>query len=193
MNRCNSQFFPPASLSPGKDQAHLAKLFNEYFVNIASSLKEPILTSDNEILNNYVQTRVPSISEFSIPFLSNLNVNKSTGLDNIGPKILKLSANILAPSLMYIVNKSITVGEFSCLWKEAKVKPLFKSGAKDEINNYRPIFILPTVSKLIKKWVDSQFFKYLDNFNLLHKSRSRFRPKHSTESALILMIELIPG
>ena len=101
------------------NEPDLAELFNEYFVNIASSLKEPILTSDNEILNNYVQTRVPSNSEFSIPltnitfvrqFLSNLNVNKSTGLDNIGPKILKLSANILAPSLMYIVNKSITVG-----------------------------------------------------------------------------------
>ena len=101
--------------------------------------------------------------------------------DNIGPKILKLSANI--------VNKSITVGEFPCLWKEAKVKPLFKSGAKDEINNYRPISVLPTFSKLIEKWVDSQFFKYLDNFNLLNKSQSGFRPKHSTESALILMID----
>lgn len=180
------------------NESDLAEMFNEYFTNIASSLKEPLLTSDNELLNNYVQTKVPSSSEFSIPltnitfvqkFLKNLNVNKSTGLDNIGPKILKLSANMLAPSLMYIVNKSITVGEFPCLWKEAKVKPLFKSGAKVEINNYRPISILPTVSKLIEKWVDSQFYNYLDNFNLLHKSQSGFRPKHSTESALILMID----
>ena len=112
-----------------------------------------------------------------------MNLNKSTGLDNIDPKILKLSANILAPSLMCIVNNSITVGEFLCLWKEAKVKPLFKSGAKDEINNYRAISILPTVSKLIEKWVDSH------NFNLLHKSQSGFRSKHFTESAQVLMID----
>ena len=138
------------------NESYLTQQFNEYFVNIASKLKEPILLSDNEIVNSYVQSKVPLNTEFSIPmtniifvrqFLSNLNSSKSAGLDNKGPRILKLSANILAPSLMFIVNKSITTGEFPCSWKEAKVKLLFKSGAKDDINNYRPISIIPTVSK----------------------------------------------
>ena len=75
------------------------------------------------------------------------------------------------------------------MWKEAKVKPLFKSGDKDDINNYRPISILPTISKLIEKWVDINFSLFLNNYELFHKSQSGFRAKHSTESALILMVD----
>ena len=57
---------------------------------------------------------------------------------------------------------SLITGKFPCSWKEAKVKPLFKTGAKDDKNNYRPVSILPTVSKLIEKWIESQFSKYLN-------------------------------
>ena len=72
-------------------------------------------------------------------FLSTLNISKSTPLDNIGPRILKISANIIVPSLVYIVNKSIISGPFPNILKEAKLKLLFKSGGKDDINNYRCI------------------------------------------------------
>ena len=180
------------------NQIDLTEIFNDYFVNIASKLKESPIQTDFAKLNNYVSAKVPSDTEFKIPmtthtfvkkFLSSLNVNKSTGLDNIGPKILKLSADVITPSILYIVNKSISISQFPDLWKEAKVKPLFKSGCKDDINNYRPISILPTVSKLIEKWVEMQFSQYLNEFNLLHKSQSGFRPRHLTESALILMVD----
>ena len=143
-------------------------------------------------------TKVPTTTKFNIPltnlifvrnFLSNLHINKSTGLDNIGPRILKLSANVLAPSLLFIVNKSLITGKFPCSWKEAKVKPLFKTGPKDDKNNCRPISILPTVSKLIEKWIESQFSKYLNEYNLLHQSQSGFRSKHSTEAAIVRMID----
>ena len=69
------------------------------------------------------------------------------------------------------------------------MKAMFKNGNKEEVNNYRPISILPTISKIIEKWVENQFSKYLNEFNLLHKTQSGFRLKHSTESALILMID----
>ena len=118
-------------------------------------------------------------------FLSLLNTNKSTGIDNIAPTILKLSANVITPSITFKVNKSIKSGEFSNACKEAKVKSLFKSGAKSDVNNHRPISFLPTISKLIEKWVNNQFVEYLNTFDLLHKSQSGFRPKYSTESALI--------
>ena len=180
------------------DDSDLTDVFNSYFVNVAANLKEPITPSNFEILDNYVKSKLPINTEFVNPpaneifvnkFLSDLNANKSTGIDNIGPKILKLSANVITPSLTFIINKSILSGEFPSLWKEAKVKPLYKAGAKDDVNNYRPISILPTLSKLIEKWVNSQFFEYLNAFDLLHKSQSGFRPKHSTESALTRMVD----
>ena len=148
------------------NESELTEIFNDYFVNIASTLKQPTIETDFEKLHNYVSTKVPCDTEFKIPltnqafiktFLSNLNVNKSTGLDTIGPKILKMSANVITPSILFIVNKSISLNQFPNIWKEAKVKPLFKSGSKDDINNYRPISILPTISKLIEKWVEKQF------------------------------------
>ena len=73
--------------------------------------------------------------------------------------------------------------------EKAIVKPLFKTGAKDDKNKYRPISILPTVSKLIDKWVKSQFSKYLKKYSLLRQSQSGFRSKHSTESAIVRMID----
>ena len=144
--------------------SELKDVFNSYFVNVASNLKEPIIPSDFEILNEYVKSKIPMNTEFLIAltnetfvnnFLSMLNLNRSTGIDNIGPKILKLSANVITSSLTFIVNKSIISGEFPSSWKKAKVKPLFKSGAKDDVNNYRHISILPTLSKLIEKWFNS--------------------------------------
>ena len=178
--------------------SEVAEVFNNYFINIASKLKEPVPNSDFIKLNNFIRSKVPNEIDFQIyftnqtfirKFLLNLNVRKSTGLDNIGPRILKLSANIITPSLEFIINKSISTGKFPSVWKEAKVKPMFKNGNKEDVNNYRPISILPTISKIIEKWVENQFSKYLNDFNLLHKTQSGFRPKHSTESALILMID----
>ena len=56
------------------------------------------------------------------------------------------------------------------------------------MNNYRPISILPTLSKIIEKWIATKFMSYLEDA-LLHKNQSGFRKNHSTESALILMTD----
>ena len=156
------------------NETDLTQHFNNYFVNVASKLKEPNINSEFEHRNTFVQSKVPSKVKFKIlltnvgfvrNFLSNSNVSKATGLDNIGPKILKISANIIAPSLVYIINKSVISESFPSMWREAKIKPLFKTGDKDDINNYRPISILPTISKLIEKWFDINFSLFLNNFD----------------------------
>ena len=100
--------------------------------------------------------------------LKSLKINKGAGLDNIPLRLLKVAANIIAPSLTYIFNLSLTKGIFPQDLNIAKVTPIFKSGAKDQVENYRPISVLPIVAKIFEKEVRNQFYKYLMDNNLLH-------------------------
>ena len=119
----------------------------------------------------------------------NMDVTKATGLDCTGPKLRKIAPDVLSPGINYLDNKSLLSCIFPQPWKEAKVSPVFKSGCRDDINNDRPISILPALSKFIEKWINKQLMTFfLNSYSLLHKQQSGFREDHSTESALILMI-----
>ena len=156
------------------------------------------MPSNFEKLNSYINSKISNDVSFEIPkinssfvssFLVSLDGTKSTGLDGIGPKLLKLAPNILSPSITFIINKRITSGIFPSVWKNAKVKPLYKSGAKGEVNSYRPISILPTLSKIIEKWTHMKLMSYLYQHQLLTQKQSWLRSGHSTETALIHMTD----
>ena len=121
--------------------------------------------------------------------LKSLRVNKGAGLDNIPPRLLKAAADIIAPSLTYIFNLSLSKGVFPQDFKVAKVTPLFKSGSRDQVGNYRPISVLPIVAKVFEKEVHKQLYKYLTDNNLLHPSQHGFRRKRSTQTALIKVVD----
>jgi hypothetical protein len=74
-------------------------------------------------------------------------------------------------------------------WKIAKVTPLHKKDTKDDPNNYRPISILPILSKLLERHVANHLFEFLTSHDLIAKRQSGFRPKHSCETALHLMVD----
>ena len=74
-------------------------------------------------------------------------------------------------------------------WKTAKVNPLFKKGLSNDLHNYRPISILPTLSKLIEKQVHDSFDEYLNHYKLLYTCQSGFRKQHSCATALINTID----
>ena len=180
-----------------EDHNKMANAFNKFFVSIASNLKEPIENSNFEKLNTFCKNRVPDGTFFTIPqisvetvekFLKHIDVSKATGCDNIGPRLLKIAAPYIAESVTYICNQSIKMSEFPEKWKEAKVTPLHKGGTKDDLNNYRPISILPTMSKLLEKHIHDSLMTFLVKLNLLHKNQSGFRPNHSCETALIGMV-----
>ena len=85
--------------------------------------------------------------------LKSSKTNKGAGLDNIPPRLLKATADIIAPSLTYIFKLSMTKGIFPQDLKVAKVTPLFKSGAKDQVENYCPTSVLPIVVKIFENEV----------------------------------------
>ena len=108
----------------------------------------------------------------------------------IEPRLLKLAAPLITDEITFICNHSITNSIFPSKWKEAKVTPLHKSGPHEEVNNYRPISILPVLSKVLEKHVHESLSEFLHQHKLLHKTQSGFRAQHSCETALVNIIDL---
>jgi hypothetical protein len=79
-------------------------------------------------------------------------------------------------------------GIYSKILKNAKVTPVYKSGERFLASNFRPISVLPTLTKLIEKHVSKHIYQYLIKFDLLHPTQSGFRPNHSCQTALINII-----
>ena len=80
--------------------------------------------------------------------LHSLKVNKAAGLDKIPARLLRDAKEELAPSITYLINKSITDGSVPALWKVARVTPSYKAEDKLLVENYRPISVLPVLSNL---------------------------------------------
>ena len=103
----------------------------------------------------------------------------------IPSKLLKMAASIVTPSLTAIFTKSIITGIYPTEWKMARVTPVFKKGEKSDLNNYRPISVIPVVSKVFAKIVYDQLYQYLNDNQLLSSCQSGFRSLHSTLTALL--------
>ena len=86
---------------------------------------------------------------------------ETTGFDNLPPGLLKDAAAEIASTLAHIINLSLRSGQVPSQWKIAEVIPLHKSGNTGDNNNFRPISILPAVSKILEKAVHHQLMNYI--------------------------------
>ena len=120
-----------------------------------------------------------------------MSKSKSTGLDGIGASPLKLAAPAIADSITYICNLSIKTKSFPEKWKEAKVTPIFKKGKTDDCSYYRPISVLPILSKILEKHVYICLYDSLQDKKLLLDTQFGFRKNHSCQTALITLTEEI--
>ena len=133
-------------------------------------------------LNAATEFRIHPIDETAVfTMLQKLNINKSSGADCLGPRLLKLTAPVISKSVAQMINQSITL-------KIAKVIPIYKKGERSDPGNYRPISILPTLSKIYERHVASQIHNYLSAFELLHVEQSGFRQFHSCQTALTKLV-----
>ena len=108
--------------------------------------------------------------------LKNLKQKKASGLDNFPPGLLKDAALVLTKPLTFIIDFSLETGVVPSEWQVAKVIPLYKSGSLAEIDNYSPISILPTLSKILEKIVYKQLMAHLKRHSLLFEYQFGFHP-----------------
>ena len=138
---------------------------------------------------NFVLQKVST--NFVLKELSRLKVTKASGPDGITARRLKDAAPVIAKPITYLVNLTISTGLIPTEWKDRRVTPICKSGARNDVNNYRPISVLPPVSRIMERAIQVQFLAFLTEHDLLSDYQSGFRKKHSTETAVVYLTDYI--
>ena len=93
--------------------------------------------------------------------------------------------------LTHVINKSLKEGVFPSELKLAKVVPIFKAGATNKITNYRPISVLSFFSKVFEKIIYHKLIEFLDHNDILYCYQFGFRQRHSTQQAIITLVNKI--
>ena len=123
--------------------------------------------------------------------LSNLPNRSSCGYDGISAKVLKYLRMELCKPLSILINKSLVEGYVPDALKLAKIVPVYKSKDKQCFTNYRPISVLPSVSKIFEKVIFKRLYNFLDKHSLIYESQYGFRPKHSTIDVILEFVNQI--
>ena len=176
----------------------LATTMNRYFISKVNKLREGIPGNNSDPLKVLRKTMSARSCSFNLrpvhpdeilEIIKNLKNSKSTGLDFIDTNIIKLIVNDILPAITHVVNLSIRDATFPKSWKVAKVVPLLKK--EDPLNpkNYRPVALLPVLSKILERAVFLQLVSYLNSNSLLHPNHHGSRKAHSTATALIQMYD----
>ena len=122
--------------------------------------------------------------------ISSLKNTSSYGLDNIDTRILKLIKSEVVPPITHIVNLSISEAVYPKLYKISKIIPLYKGkGDIMEPGNFRPVALLPIISKCIERAVYQQIVKYMEDSGYFHPNHHGFRSNHSTATAMLQMYD----
>ena len=124
-------------------------------------------------------------------YLFNLSPNKSSEIDSLSGKFLKDGADVLALPICQLCNLSISLSTFPQHCKIAKLKPQYKKGCRTEPKSFRPISLLPLLSKLIEKKIHDQVQNYCNENNIFFSFQSGFRGKHSTDTCLTYLHDKI--
>ena len=173
----------------------IAEQINNHFCSLGSKLASCIPDTVSQPEDFLARTDLnfcfrPVNVGYILNLISNLKPSVSCGLDNISSRLLKLCSPYISDSICDIINHVLETGIFPDDWKKAKVHPIYKSDERNIPSNYRPISILPAISKIIERVMPSQLLEYFQAGNLLTESQSGFRPNHSTSTALISAVNL---
>ena len=171
-------------------RGEICEAFNEHFANAGKKVQASIgAHSDN------ITRPLPSVKDgFKFPIVTETQIcnlvqkmtcKRSTGPDGVSNYLLKKLISVIKTPLCVIFNKSLQSGVFPDLMKLARVLPLFKSGDQSIPDNYRPISLLPVLSKVLEKIVYQRMVEYLDKNNVIFPRQFGFRKGYSTSDAVL--------
>ena len=186
---------PPKILPTIYPSADFPSIFIKHFTN---KVEKPRANITSEHVTSTLVTGTAAATFSSFEKVSQLTVKecilysapKSCELDPIPSKLLIECLDSTIPSLTDLFNSSLASGIFPQCFKSALVTPILKKKCLDhnDLNNYRPVSNLCFIAKILEKLVLSQVSSYLNSHNLYNTCQSAYRPGHSTESALLKVV-----
>ena len=174
------------------ERSEVATFINDYFINVGNLTAPPnqpqanpsrgtsaasngIEIDEHNSQNPQALFGLTPVSEDDVlKIIKEINVSKSSGLDNVSSFIIKEAFGIL-PEVTFMFNLSIRTSKFPNAWKRALVVPIPKSGNLTKVQNYRPISLLPLPGKILEKLIHQQLSGYLEMEALLSNSQYGFR------------------
>ena len=120
--------------------------------------------------------------------LQQLRPRKTGGLNQIPAFIYKILEPLILNPLTHIINLSLNTSQFPDIWKKALVIPIHKGNSKTLPNNYRPISLLPVLSKILEKLINFQVREYIDTHELIESRQFGFRAGTSTDQILLQLV-----
>ena len=179
------------------DVNKIVNTLNEEFNNVSLRLQSNTQSRNSDVNsmkslpNNVRDFKFKEISnEFVRNELRNIDCKKAVGLDGLHPKLLKIAAEFISEPLAFLYNRSLQTSDIPLDFLSAKISPIHKGGTY-EINNFRPISVLPVLSKILEKAVHRQLYGHIDENKLLASQQSGFRPSHSTATCVTEIVDYL--
>ena len=179
------------------DQKVVSKLFNSYFINVADNLAKKIPKPNSkyqDYLKNpnehsiYLQETTPDEVE---KIISKMDSNKAADIYGISTKLIKEGGIVMVEIITLLFNMSINQGKFPDPLKNAKVIPAHKGDSRLEMSNYRPISLLPTLSKVFEKLMYARLIGFFTKHGIIYENQFGFQSNMSTEYAVNKLLNYI--
>lgn len=180
-------------------QDEVSEHFNNFFVNVAKNIgNNDINVDDSHPSISAIKGNMPECQNNSFSFsqvdedfvrkrLNKINVKKATGIDGISPKLLSFAKPVILRPLTELINMSLSSSVFPDQLKVAQVAPIHKKNSVLEKGNYRPVSVLPTISKNFENSIETQLVKYFDT--IFNPFLAAFRSGFGCQSTLLRVIE----
>ena len=193
------------------DKQKIANGFNSFFSEIPKTFHEKLPPMDNldrlQQCRDFLKTKRnskflpkkfinsiflnPTSPDEIYDIIAKFENKSSCGLDGIPPKVVKIFPERLILCLTHIFNLSLSSGKFVSSFKKSKVVPIHKKKSKSDMNNYRPISLLPVISKILEKIMHTRLYSFLNKKDAFYRNQYGFRPKHSTDQAATVLVDKI--
>ena len=164
--------------------------------NQSCLVESAIIIDSNKSYNHYLKNPTtatfhfePTNSTTVTKIINELKTRHSTGPDGLSTKLLQYIKDHLIEAIAITLNQSLNTGIFPEKLKIAKVIPIHKKENPSLLENYRPISIVPSISKIFEKIICNQINDYFNLNNLFHSGQYGFRKHHSTELAAMKLID----